>query len=159
VQVAPWDLPVFKPDLADLAEATREGDSVLSYDAAMVDASRGRVLVMERWRDQQALSPHLAAADTVACGAMGTAARGRYQKGRRDARGSLGGRLNLSGDPHRVCIHRLCMIGIDRYRTLSARYPDAAWLRFDGGLTWDADDAANKIMEKGSIAQMPGKTR
>ncbi|ANN59887.1 D-amino-acid oxidase [Mesorhizobium loti NZP2037] len=41
--------------------------------------------------------------------------------------------------------HRLRMIGIDRYRTLSARYPDAAWLRFDGGLTWDADDASNEI--------------
>lgn len=41
--------------------------------------------------------------------------------------------------------HRLRMIGIDRYRTLSARHPDAAWLRFDGGLTWDADDASNMI--------------
>jgi glycine/D-amino acid oxidase-like deaminating enzyme len=41
--------------------------------------------------------------------------------------------------------HRLRMTGIDRYRTLSAKYPDAAWLRFDGGLTWDADDANNDI--------------
>ncbi|MER9844200.1 FAD-binding oxidoreductase [Mesorhizobium australicum] len=43
--------------------------------------------------------------------------------------------------------HQLRMIGIDRYRTLSAKYPDAAWLRFDGGLTWDADDASNEILE------------
>lgn len=43
--------------------------------------------------------------------------------------------------------HRLRVIGIDRYRTLSARYPDAAWLRFDGGLTWDADDASNDIAD------------
>ncbi|MEI9411912.1 FAD-binding oxidoreductase [Mesorhizobium salmacidum] len=43
--------------------------------------------------------------------------------------------------------HRLRMVGIDRYRTLSAKYPDAAWLRFDGGLTWDADDVSNEIME------------
>ncbi|QND59651.1 NAD(P)/FAD-dependent oxidoreductase [Mesorhizobium huakuii] len=43
--------------------------------------------------------------------------------------------------------HRLRMIGIDRYRTLSARYPDAAWLRFDGGLTWDADNASNEIVD------------
>jgi glycine/D-amino acid oxidase-like deaminating enzyme len=35
--------------------------------------------------------------------------------------------------------HRLRMAGIDRYRTLFARYPQAAWLRFDGGLTWDGD--------------------
>jgi glycine/D-amino acid oxidase-like deaminating enzyme len=41
--------------------------------------------------------------------------------------------------------HRLRMIGIDRYRTLAARHPDAAWLRFDGGLTWDADDDSNEI--------------
>ena len=43
--------------------------------------------------------------------------------------------------------HQLRMIGIDRYRTLAARHPDAAWLRFDGGLTWDADDSSNKIAE------------
>jgi glycine/D-amino acid oxidase-like deaminating enzyme len=43
--------------------------------------------------------------------------------------------------------HQLRMIGIDRYRTLAARYPDAAWLRFDGGLTWDADDPSNMIAE------------
>lgn len=66
VQVPPWDLQAFTRDLADLVEATRERDGVLSYDAAVVDASRGRLLVMERWRDQQALSAHLAAADTVA---------------------------------------------------------------------------------------------
>lgn len=41
--------------------------------------------------------------------------------------------------------HRLRMAGIDRYRTLLARYPAADWLRFDGGLTWDADDARNEI--------------
>ncbi|MBN9055692.1 MAG: FAD-binding oxidoreductase, partial [Rhizobiales bacterium] len=41
--------------------------------------------------------------------------------------------------------HRLRMAGIDRYRTLSARNPDAGWLRFDGGLTWDADDERNEI--------------
>lgn len=43
--------------------------------------------------------------------------------------------------------HRLRMIGIDRYRTLAAKHPDASWLRFDGGLTWDADDASNEIAE------------
>jgi glycine/D-amino acid oxidase-like deaminating enzyme len=41
--------------------------------------------------------------------------------------------------------HRLRMAGIDRYRTLSVRYPDAGWLRFDGGLTWDGDDERNEI--------------
>lgn len=41
--------------------------------------------------------------------------------------------------------HRLRMIGIDRYRTLATRHPNADWLRFDGGLTWDPDSAANEI--------------
>ncbi|WEZ85678.1 FAD-binding oxidoreductase (plasmid) [Rhizobium sp. 32-5/1] len=43
--------------------------------------------------------------------------------------------------------HQLRMIGIDRYRTLSAKHPNANWLRFDGGLTWDADDACNEIAD------------
>jgi glycine/D-amino acid oxidase-like deaminating enzyme len=43
--------------------------------------------------------------------------------------------------------HDLRMAGIDRYRTLAARLPDAEWLRFDGGLTWDADDQTNAIEE------------
>jgi glycine/D-amino acid oxidase-like deaminating enzyme len=43
--------------------------------------------------------------------------------------------------------HKLRMIGIDCYRTLALRYPAAPWLRFDGGLTWDADDGSNKIAE------------
>lgn len=43
--------------------------------------------------------------------------------------------------------HRLRMIGIDRYRTLAAKYPNASWLRFDGGLTWDADDDKNEIAD------------
>jgi len=41
--------------------------------------------------------------------------------------------------------HQLRMAGIDRYRTLSARNPGADWLKFDGGLTWDADDETNEI--------------
>lgn len=43
--------------------------------------------------------------------------------------------------------HRLRMAGIDRYRTLAARNPDLPWLRFDGGLTWDADEKNNEIAD------------
>ncbi|MFB9950741.1 NAD(P)/FAD-dependent oxidoreductase [Rhizobium puerariae] len=42
--------------------------------------------------------------------------------------------------------HQLRVLGIDRYRTLSSRFPAAEWLRFDGGLTWDAE-ADNEIGE------------
>ena len=41
--------------------------------------------------------------------------------------------------------HRLRVVGIDRYRTLAARLPGIDWLRFDGGLTWDADMPENAI--------------
>ena len=41
--------------------------------------------------------------------------------------------------------HHLRMAGIDRYRTLAARHPGLSWLRFDGGLTWDANDGSNEI--------------
>ncbi|WP_425964871.1 NAD(P)/FAD-dependent oxidoreductase [Rhizobium nepotum] len=41
--------------------------------------------------------------------------------------------------------HLLRVAGIDRYRTLATRYPDARWLRFDGGLTWDAEGEGNEI--------------
>jgi glycine/D-amino acid oxidase-like deaminating enzyme len=46
--------------------------------------------------------------------------------------------------------HRLRMIGIDRYRTLSAAL-DAPWLRFDGGLFWGerADAIAEHHREVG----------
>lgn len=45
--------------------------------------------------------------------------------------------LNSAGD-RSADYHRLRLVGIDRYRTLSANHPDADWLRFDGGLTWRA---------------------
>ncbi|MGX8007968.1 NAD(P)/FAD-dependent oxidoreductase [Mesorhizobium sp. ORM8.1] len=43
--------------------------------------------------------------------------------------------------------HSLRMAGLDRYRKLAAAQDCGAWLRLDGGLTWDADDAANQIAE------------
>src|SRR5687768_1951554 len=50
--------------------------------------------------------------------------------------------------------YRLRMAGIDRYRTLAATQPQtAAWLRFDGGLTWDADEEANRIASVWQIEQ------
>ena len=45
--------------------------------------------------------------------------------------------LNSSGE-RSDAYHRLRMAGIDRYRTLATHHPDADWLRFDGGVTWNA---------------------
>ncbi|WP_296744903.1 FAD-binding oxidoreductase [Mesorhizobium sp.] len=43
--------------------------------------------------------------------------------------------------------HALRIQGIERYKALAAAQDCGRWLRFDGGLTWDADDATNQIAE------------
>ncbi|HLL61641.1 MAG TPA: FAD-binding oxidoreductase [Propionibacteriaceae bacterium] len=55
--------------------------------------------------------------------------------------------LNSAG-PRTVHYHRLRMAGIDRYRTLFARNPGAAWLRFDGGLAWLTEDQADLLQSQ-----------
>ncbi|CAH2405721.1 NAD(P)/FAD-dependent oxidoreductase [Mesorhizobium escarrei] len=53
--------------------------------------------------------------------------------------------------------HRLRLAGIDRYRTLAATRPQTvSWLRFHGGLTWDADDEANQIASMWQLEQEIG---
>ena len=52
--------------------------------------------------------------------------------------------LNSAGR-HREQYHRLRMAGIDRYRTLFAQNPGLPWLRFDGGLTWPAEDRVDEL--------------
>lgn len=42
--------------------------------------------------------------------------------------------------------HRLRMVGIDRYRTLASGHPDLEWLRFDGGLTWQAPGRSEDLL-------------
>lgn len=44
-----------------------------------------------------------------------------------------------SAATRRAEYHQLRVLGIDRYRTLSARLPGLDWLRFDGGLAWGAE--------------------
>jgi glycine/D-amino acid oxidase-like deaminating enzyme len=43
--------------------------------------------------------------------------------------------------------YRFRMIGIDRYRTLFAHQPRGNWLRFDGGLRWQAPENADVLSE------------
>jgi glycine/D-amino acid oxidase-like deaminating enzyme len=44
--------------------------------------------------------------------------------------------------------HRLRMAGIDRYRTLSAQHPGLGWLKFDGGLAWQAEAKADELQRR-----------
>ncbi|RWE73564.1 FAD-binding oxidoreductase [Mesorhizobium sp.] len=43
--------------------------------------------------------------------------------------------------------HKLRVQGLERYKAFAASHDCSAWLRFDGGLTWDADNASNQIAE------------
>nr|WP_306264737.1 FAD-binding oxidoreductase [Pararhizobium sp. IMCC3301] len=43
--------------------------------------------------------------------------------------------------------HAIRQAGMERYRSLASRNPGVNWLKFDGGLTWDADDSANEIAQ------------
>src|SRR5215210_5180670 len=52
--------------------------------------------------------------------------------------------------------HRLRMAGIDRYRTLSAQHPGLEWLRFDGGLAWQAEHQAEELRRRHEYALAHG---
>lgn len=66
MDVDPTDLAQFFGDLQELAIATRQRAGNISYDAAVADPQAGRLLILERWADQSALSAHLGAVDTEA---------------------------------------------------------------------------------------------
>ncbi|NEJ95964.1 putative quinol monooxygenase [Rhizobium ruizarguesonis] len=66
VQVDQTDVAQFIADLKELAIATRKRPGNIAYDAGIEDPIAGRLLISERWADQQALTAHLDAADTVA---------------------------------------------------------------------------------------------
>ncbi|WP_328590683.1 putative quinol monooxygenase [Kosakonia quasisacchari] len=53
-------------DINVLAQTVRKRAGNLSYDVAVEDLLAGRVLISERWKDQDALSVHLAAPHTRA---------------------------------------------------------------------------------------------
>lgn len=63
--VAPAELARFMAHLKALAATTRRRDGNISYDAAVDHADAGRLIVLERWVDQAALTAHLNADETV----------------------------------------------------------------------------------------------
>jgi quinol monooxygenase YgiN len=66
MHVDPCELARFSYDLRVLATVTRLRPGNISYDVAVDDPEAGRLLVVERWKDQPSLSGHLSAVDTVA---------------------------------------------------------------------------------------------
>lgn len=66
MHVDPSDLSRFHGDLQAIALVVRQRRGNLSYDAAIDDPEAGRLLVVERWRDQAALTGHLDAPELKA---------------------------------------------------------------------------------------------
>ncbi|WP_296021653.1 putative quinol monooxygenase [uncultured Agrobacterium sp.] len=66
MHVDPSDAAQFLNELKDLAIVTRRRPGNISYDAALDDPGTGRLLIAERWTDQEALSAHLDAQQTKA---------------------------------------------------------------------------------------------
>jgi quinol monooxygenase YgiN len=66
LHVRPTDLSSFIAEIGRLSAVARKRDGNLSYDVAVLDATDGRLLVAERWRDEAALAAHLRAQDTIA---------------------------------------------------------------------------------------------
>ena len=63
--IDPSVLEQFMGELNLLANAVRQRDGNLSYNAAMEDYQTGSLLISERWVDQDALNAHLIKTDTV----------------------------------------------------------------------------------------------
>ncbi|KAF6677724.1 antibiotic biosynthesis monooxygenase [Pantoea sp. EKM21T] len=63
--IDPSVLEQFMGELKLLANAVRQRDGNLSYNAAVEDYQTGRLLISERWVDQDALNAHLIKTDTV----------------------------------------------------------------------------------------------
>jgi quinol monooxygenase YgiN len=66
IHLSPADLTAFLGDMTTFSSAARAHDGCLFFAVAPGDLQAGRLLVIERWRDQAALSAHLAAPDTKA---------------------------------------------------------------------------------------------
>ena len=66
MHIDPTEVPQFLAELKDLAIVTRQRPGNISYDAAVDDPAAGRLLIVERWANQEALSAHLDAKETKA---------------------------------------------------------------------------------------------
>ncbi|NDW08012.1 putative quinol monooxygenase [Jiella pacifica] len=66
IHIVDADVAAFLFEMATFGDAARARDGCLFFAVAPENSSAGRILVVERWRDQAALDAHLAAEDTAA---------------------------------------------------------------------------------------------
>lgn len=68
IDIDPADVEAFRRDIETIDPRRVPDGGCLSYDVALLDPEAGRLLVAERWRDQQSLERHLNRDRTVAFG-------------------------------------------------------------------------------------------
>lgn len=78
LRLATADIGQFAKDIEALIDIVRARDGCVFYDIALDDPRVGRMLVVERWRDQAVLTSHLAAPETIA---FVTRWQGRIRRG------------------------------------------------------------------------------
>ncbi len=66
IHLDPLDAAAFAADIEAIGRSTRREEGCLFYGVAADDASAGRFLVAERWRDQASLTAHLERPETRA---------------------------------------------------------------------------------------------
>ena len=66
LHIDPLDVDAFIRDVRTVSLSTKAEEGCLFYGITLDDRPAGRFLVAERWRDQEALTAHLARAETLA---------------------------------------------------------------------------------------------
>lgn len=66
IHLDPSDVNAFIADVRTITPGTKAEMGCLFYSVTVDDASAGRVLVVERWQDQESLAPHLESLETTA---------------------------------------------------------------------------------------------
>lgn len=64
IHLNPSDVSEFVTDVQAITRSTKAEEGCLFYTVTLDDASAGRMLVVERWRDEQSLAAHMQAQQT-----------------------------------------------------------------------------------------------
>ena len=64
IHLNPSDVSEFLADVQAITRSTKAQDGCLFYTVTLDDASAGRMLVVERWRDEQSLDAHMQTQET-----------------------------------------------------------------------------------------------
>jgi quinol monooxygenase YgiN len=66
IHLDPSDVNEFFTDVQAITPSTKAEKGCLFYTVSLDDAPAGRLLVVERWRDQESLTAHLQTQETTA---------------------------------------------------------------------------------------------